>query len=339
MNPGRTPALPDTRGDDDGGEAEVQRIYNALLMHPHPTRRALITHGFHPERVDAALVVLEARGLVHPSGGGELEVPPPDLSLHAWATELERQARLSRAGVAEATRLYRNARSEPERESHYAQVRVLRSVNEIGAVSSEIMGMLREQVSVMRTNSPRTRALFGAPRDDHAAPTLSTEGLPVETVAVYDTTVLEIEGAVETLQVRQSAGEDARLTPTLPFSALVVDTSAALIDCSNLDPSGSGSLLVLAPAAVAGFRALVRTFHTIGVPIPSPTERPKLTTLAARDGLILSLLATGASDATIARQAGISQRTVERRVAVLLQTLGAVTRFQAGVEAARRGLI
>jgi DNA-binding NarL/FixJ family response regulator len=58
-----------------------------------------------------------------------------------------------------------------------------------------------------------------------------------------------------------------------------------------------------------------------------------------RDRTILALMAAGATDATIARQTGISQRTVERRVRALMDQLGAGTRFQAGVQAARRGLI
>ena len=58
-----------------------------------------------------------------------------------------------------------------------------------------------------------------------------------------------------------------------------------------------------------------------------------------RDQLILSLLAAGAPDATIARQTGVSQRTVERRVRALMDQLGASTRFQAGVQAGRRGLL
>ena len=39
--------------------------------------------------------------------------------------------------------------------------------------------------------------------------------------------------------------------------------------------------------------------------------------------MILSLLAAGAPDATIARQTGVSQRTVERRVRALMDQLGA----------------
>ena len=39
----------------------------------------------------------------------------------------------------------------------------------------------------------------------------------------------------------------------------------------------------------------------------------------------------------IARKLGISLRTVRRRMAELMSDLGADTRFQAGVEAVRRG--
>jgi DNA-binding NarL/FixJ family response regulator len=55
--------------------------------------------------------------------------------------------------------------------------------------------------------------------------------------------------------------------------------------------------------------------------------------------LILELLMLGTKDESIARQLGISLRTVRRRVAGLMDELGATTRFQAGLEAARRGLL
>ena len=45
----------------------------------------------------------------------------------------------------------------------------------------------------------------------------------------------------------------------------------------------------------------------------------------------------GRTDEQIARKLGISLRTVRRRVAALMTELGVDTRFQAGVEAVRRG--
>ncbi|MDQ2757215.1 MAG: LuxR C-terminal-related transcriptional regulator [Actinomycetota bacterium] len=48
-------------------------------------------------------------------------------------------------------------------------------------------------------------------------------------------------------------------------------------------------------------------------------------------------MSAGVADASIARQTGVSQRTVERRIRSLMERLGAGTRFQAGVQAVRRG--
>ena len=53
--------------------------------------------------------------------------------------------------------------------------------------------------------------------------------------------------------------------------------------------------------------------------------------------LLLAELADGVKDEQIARNLDVSLRTVRRRVASLMVELGVDTRFQAGVEAVRRG--
>jgi DNA-binding NarL/FixJ family response regulator len=57
------------------------------------------------------------------------------------------------------------------------------------------------------------------------------------------------------------------------------------------------------------------------------------------DRALLALLGSGAKDETIARELGMSERTLRRRSADLLRRLGAANRFQAGVQAVRRGWI
>lgn len=52
---------------------------------------------------------------------------------------------------------------------------------------------------------------------------------------------------------------------------------------------------------------------------------------------LLGLLASGLKDEAIARQLGVHVHTARRRITALLARLGAGTRFQAGVQAGRRG--
>jgi DNA-binding NarL/FixJ family response regulator len=58
--------------------------------------------------------------------------------------------------------------------------------------------------------------------------------------------------------------------------------------------------------------------------------------LSEQDRKIITLMAAGVTDDAIARRLRLSRRTVSRRIATLLDRLGATTRFQAGVQAAHR---
>jgi DNA-binding NarL/FixJ family response regulator len=51
------------------------------------------------------------------------------------------------------------------------------------------------------------------------------------------------------------------------------------------------------------------------------------------------MLQAGYKDQAIARQLGMSARTVTRRIAAIASRLGLDTRFQLGTEAAKRGWI
>jgi DNA-binding NarL/FixJ family response regulator len=53
---------------------------------------------------------------------------------------------------------------------------------------------------------------------------------------------------------------------------------------------------------------------------------------------VLEQLASGATDQAACRRLGMSSRTYSRRVSELLEHFGVRSRFQAGVEMARRGL-
>ncbi|MGV9378206.1 TrmB family transcriptional regulator [Nonomuraea sp. NPDC003707] len=69
------------------------------------------------------------------------------------------------------------------------------------------------------------------------------------------------------------------------------------------------------------------------------TLSPAAGALSLEDRRLLALLAAGLKDDAIARQLGTSPRTLRRRLRHLLDELNAETRFQAGAQASRRGLV
>lgn len=78
---------------------------------------------------------------------------------------------------------------------------------------------------------------------------------------------------------------------------------------------------------------------------PESCERGQATRAEAAAGIdsgtgdLITLLTAGMTDDAIARRLGVSARTVQRRVSELMESLGARTRFQAGAQAVRRGLL
>lgn len=318
--------------DVDEVEGTVTRVFLAVLQHQEPTRSLLIAQGMKAPLVDHSLDVLGSRGLIRLRPGGAIEVIPPDISLPALALDYERRARETRSAAHELAQVYFQARSA-SRTPDVGTVRILNSLEEIAAVTAEAVAAGTSQIRTFRSLSPRTRALFASPLHSHEEPSRGVGGNVLDYTTVYDTDVLEIDGALEILEARERGGERFRFTSAVPFSAVIVDEMVAIVDVSAFDPSGFGSAVIRARSMVLALIALSDHLWDLGSPlsIGGVTER--------RDQLILSLLAAGAPDATIARQAGVSQRTVERRVRALMDQLGAGTRFQAGVQAARRGMV
>jgi len=85
--------------------------------------------------------------------------------------------------------------------------------------------------------------------------------------------------------------------------------------------------------------ALVQLFEMMwqqACPLPDWTPGTSPSIGEEIDERLLALLATGMKDEAIARELGISIRTLGRRTADLLANLGARNRFQAGMQAVRR---
>lgn len=139
----------------------------------------------------------------------------------------------------------------------------------------------------------------------------------------------------EALARRVEAGEEVRVMPLVPTRLCVVGSSHALLP----EPLG----FVDEPLTLLRQRGLVEALTLwFDALWDRASPVPELVRGEARPDLrrfLLQQLAEGAQDEQIARRLGVSLRTVRRRVAELMNELGADTRFQAGAEAVRRGLL
>jgi DNA-binding CsgD family transcriptional regulator len=133
-----------------------------------------------------------------------------------------------------------------------------------------------------------------------------------------------------------AGGVRIRLSDTPLQRLIIMDERVAVVP---VDPAGgdSGALIVRQPGLLDGF---VRLFHLLWSGTTELDTAPiGPDDLTEDDRALLAQLAAGATDEAAAREFGISERQVRRRVAVLMRRLAARSRFEAGVLAVRRGWI
>ncbi|QMU73397.1 helix-turn-helix transcriptional regulator [Streptacidiphilus sp. P02-A3a] len=156
-------------------------------------------------------------------------------------------------------------------------------------------------------------------------------GVPVR--SVYERATLLQPAKLAEVRALVAAGEQAGTAVGLPFKLALVDFRWGLLPLApGTEVSGA---LVVRPSPLLD--ALLQTFEAQwarAVPVPAPD--PQSTDSQVE---LLTLLAAGMTDERIARRLGVSARTVQRRVSALMSGLGASNRFQAGVQANRRGLL
>jgi hypothetical protein len=128
----------------------------------------------------------------------------------------------------------------------------------------------------------------------------------------------------------EEAGGEVHMAFTPAHPMLTVDQRVALL------PAKSEFVIVSQPHVVRVLRSFVDHLWARSSPLIDSAP-----SAAARDiqERIIALLAAGAKDETVARVLGMSVRTCRRHIAELTTRLHAGSRFQAGVNAARGGMI
>ncbi|MFF2568649.1 LuxR family transcriptional regulator [Streptomyces sp. NPDC058084] len=188
----------------------------------------------------------------------------------------------------------------------------------------------REQIR--QFESPPYVPLVGATED-----ALATLARGVTQRVVYSRESLEHPGHLkDVVEPCIEAGEQARVLPSVPVKLLIIDDAYALVSLSIQEADVVNTMLVVQPCGLLS--ALVALFEQSwnnALPFHGRATRPA--GLAPADRRLLRLLAGGASDEVIARELGISRRTLFRRLQILMARLGAANRFQMALQAQRAG--
>ncbi len=150
---------------------------------------------------------------------------------------------------------------------------------------------------------------------------------------IYPARVLE--EAPDMVRQRAALGEHVRVLAEVPGRMGVMGREAALIP-TRFDLPNDQMMIIRQSSVVESLTQLFEALWERALVVPGLDSTDA--ELSAKDRrLLLDQLARGAKDEQIARALGLSLRTVRRRVAEVLDELEAGSRFQAGVEAVRRG--
>ncbi|MEV0800862.1 helix-turn-helix transcriptional regulator [Kribbella sp. NPDC050281] len=277
------------------------------------------------EREVAATVErLETLGLLTTTSDHPMRLLPtrPDVAVDALVAV--RRAELDRVR-AEARVLLTELRAQ---EQHRPEnlVEVIVGQEAIAARFAQLLNGTLEELLVLDRPPYASKTGESEPRVHR----LLSDGVVVR--GIYSPDSLDRPGGVDQAYSAADAGETSRIHPQLPMKLAVFDRRAALmpLDVDQLVDSA----LVVHPCALLD--ALVEMFTLLwdqAVPVVPVVKTDPL------DARLMTLLGAGLKDDAIARQLGLSSRTVGRRVAELMETLGARTRFQAGIHAQRRHLL
>ncbi|GEB54972.1 LuxR family transcriptional regulator [Streptomyces gardneri] len=308
---------------------DAVRVYLTLLeLAPAPLSAVGSAAGVGGAALSAAYGALVDAGLASAAAEGEDVVAPvpPAAGLEILGRHRAAELDESRITVGSAFESFRRQRLAVDTD-HLVEVV---TGDAIGLRMRQAWASARRQIRQL--DSPPYFPLPEATED-----ALATLARGVTQRVVYSRESLELPGNLESaIEPCVEAGEQARVLPSVPVKLVIIDEAYALVSLSIKEADVHNTMLVVQPCGLLS--ALVALFEQAwqnALPFHGHTARPG--GLPPSDRRLLWLLAGGASDDVIARELGVSRRTLFRRIQILMARLGASSRFQMALQAQRHG--
>ena len=145
------------------------------------------------------------------------------------------------------------------------------------------------------------------------------------------------KGTLAYAQSLTDAGAEVRAAPLLPPRMLVFDRSIAIVPVDPVNTT-HGVLQLTGRGVVASLVALFEQVWASAVPLGA-SKAPDRQGVTPQERELLKLLGQGHTDDSAGKRLGVSERTCRRMMADLMERLGARSRFETGLLAAREGWI
>ncbi|MET7527545.1 LuxR family transcriptional regulator [Streptomyces sp900116325] len=322
-----------------GVDSEAEKAYRHLLAHGGGTAEDVVTAlgVAYPEGL-ALLERLHRFGLVSRRTSGEFLTVDPRHALRALVESRERQLASVRDAAGSLGAIFDTVKRA--RNGGHGTL-VISGPEAVGDRYYRLKQAAR--VEICSLDRPPFLLAPNGPLDEAAV------GRGVRVRAVYAAASFVADGSWQELGSLVSRGEEARITSTLPIKLAMADRSGAMVSLS-LSAGNTECLYTEAPPLLEALAELFERYWAAASPlagIPGPGEPlpPPAGPLGEdrkptdEERNLLALFAAGVKDEAIARQFGISSRTLRRRIQDLYAELGTTNRFGAGVAAARRNWV
>lgn len=303
------------------GAAAVRDLAHRLALGEPETERAL--RG------------LERHGLVAQASGrtGRWVAAPPGVALGALLAKERHE--LERAELA-ATLLAEEYRAQAAEPAVHDLVEV---VTGAGAVAQRFLQLqlgAADEVCALVTGNPVVVSGMENDAEEQAV------GRGVRYRVVVERAVLSLPTGITELSAAIGRDEQVRVVDRVPTKLVIADGSLAMVPLTA-KAAAPAALVVHASGLLESLAGLFEAVWREGLPLrlgDDGTLREQQPDGPDRTDLeILSLLLSGLTDASVAKQLDLGLRTVQRRVKRLMELTGVTTRLQLGWHAYERGWV
>lgn len=313
-----------------GLDDEHTAVYRLILQAPSASIDELAASaGLPANRVRAIADELERLGLLarQASSPDRVVASPPSLALRPLLLDRERRLTQAHEALVQLSEIYRSGAAQREAPD---VVDVVLGADAVRQRFAQLQASATQQVRVFMLSDVAFLDAEQNVAEDDAL------GRGVRYRVIVEKGIFVRPGFLDAAREAALFGEQVRVAPALPTQMLIADDSMALLPMhSENDGREFGALLIHPSGLLNLVTAIFEEFWASATPVVPDDEREHPDV----DGDLLRLLLLGVTDAAAATQLGISLRTVQRRVADLMETAGVTTRMQLGAEAVRRAWV